>query len=192
MIKLKQRWLMVRFVVLKRLMNWQASCRFQIYNRAAYFEQFCVKSKRAGSIRGPLLCFVTLSSNNPFCLSCLGNAYLKNCLKGLLGEKKFNDCQAKKLQREKLQKTYGMVWGVNAIFGWQDKTKPTLTDFEKFDDSVFEIKYSGNSVEVSRTGVSEDSDSRLDLLRKHRSICLCIISQPSVTLGTQFNKGAKV
>ena len=67
------------------------------------------------------------------------------------------------MQREKLQKTYGMVWGVNAIFGWQDKTKPTLTDFEKFDDSVFEIKYSGNSVEVSRTGVSEDSDSRLEI-----------------------------
>lgn len=56
-----------------------------------------------------------------------------------------------------------MVWGVNAIFGWQDKTKPTLTDFERFDDSVFEIKYSGNSVEVSRTGVSEDSDSRLEI-----------------------------
>lgn len=67
------------------------------------------------------------------------------------------------MQREKLQKTYGMVWGVNAIFGWQDKTKPTLTDFEKFDDSVFEIKHSGNSVEVSRTGVSEDSDSRLEI-----------------------------
>lgn len=42
------------------------------------------------------------------------------------------------------------------------ETRSTHTDSGEFDDSVFEIRYSGNNVEVNRIKTSEDSDFRSD------------------------------